>query len=56
MFDRPHVCVIGAGVSGLVAVKALGDWGVAHTCYEANASGSLEPPPQHPYRPHTGKT
>jgi cation diffusion facilitator CzcD-associated flavoprotein CzcO len=33
---RPHVCVIGAGVSGLTAVKALGDWDVPHTCFEAS--------------------
>jgi cation diffusion facilitator CzcD-associated flavoprotein CzcO len=36
MRDRPKVCVIGAGVSGLTAVKALGDWGVEHTCFEAS--------------------
>jgi len=36
MLERPHVCVIGAGVSGLTAVKALGDWGVPHTCCEAS--------------------
>src|SRR3984957_4851052 len=36
MLERPHVCVIGAGVRGLVAGKALGDWGVEHTCYEAS--------------------
>jgi cation diffusion facilitator CzcD-associated flavoprotein CzcO len=34
--ERPNVCVIGAGVSGLTAVKALGDWGVPHTCFEAS--------------------
>jgi cation diffusion facilitator CzcD-associated flavoprotein CzcO len=33
---NPLVCVIGAGVSGLTAVKALGDWGVDHTCLEAS--------------------
>jgi cation diffusion facilitator CzcD-associated flavoprotein CzcO len=32
----PNVCVIGAGVSGLTTVKALGDWGVPHTCFEAS--------------------
>jgi cation diffusion facilitator CzcD-associated flavoprotein CzcO len=36
MRPNPHVCVIGAGVSGLTAVKALGDWGVDHTCLEAS--------------------
>jgi cation diffusion facilitator CzcD-associated flavoprotein CzcO len=36
MPDGPHVCVIGAGVSGLVSVKALGDRGVSHTCLEAS--------------------
>jgi cation diffusion facilitator CzcD-associated flavoprotein CzcO len=30
------VCVIGAGVSGLTTIKALGDWGVRHTCLEAS--------------------
>ncbi len=28
--------MIGAGVSGLTTVKALGDWGVDHTCFEAS--------------------
>jgi cation diffusion facilitator CzcD-associated flavoprotein CzcO len=36
MTPRPNVCVIGAGVSGLTAVKALGDWDVPHTCFEAS--------------------
>jgi cation diffusion facilitator CzcD-associated flavoprotein CzcO len=36
MNQSPHVCVIGAGVSGLTAVKALGDWQVPHTCFEAS--------------------
>jgi cation diffusion facilitator CzcD-associated flavoprotein CzcO len=30
------VCVIGAGVSGLTAIKALGDWQIRHTCFEAS--------------------
>jgi cation diffusion facilitator CzcD-associated flavoprotein CzcO len=34
--ERPRVCVIGAGVSGLTAVKALGDWDVPHSCFEAS--------------------
>jgi cation diffusion facilitator CzcD-associated flavoprotein CzcO len=36
MRGTPQVCVIGAGVSGLTAIKALGDWGVPHTCFEAS--------------------
>lgn len=36
MGDMPSVCVIGAGVSGLTACKALADFGVAHTCFEAS--------------------
>lgn len=33
---RPSVCVLGAGVSGLTACKALDDFGVPHTCFEAS--------------------
>src|SRR5579859_7086229 len=36
MVDRRRTCVIGAGVSGLTAGKALGDWGVPYTCFEAS--------------------
>jgi cation diffusion facilitator CzcD-associated flavoprotein CzcO len=36
MQQRPNVCVIGAGVSGLTTIKALGDWGVPHTCFEGS--------------------
>jgi cation diffusion facilitator CzcD-associated flavoprotein CzcO len=36
MTERPNTCVIGAGVSGLTAVKALGDWEVPHTCFDAS--------------------
>ena len=36
MQQSPRVCVIGAGVSGLTTVKALGDWGVDHACFEAS--------------------
>jgi cation diffusion facilitator CzcD-associated flavoprotein CzcO len=36
MSEPPRVCVIGAGVSGLTACKALGDFGVPHTCFEAS--------------------
>ena len=30
------MCIIGAGVSGLTACKALADFGVPHTCFEAS--------------------
>ncbi len=36
MADGPQVCVIGAGVSGLTAIKSLRDWGIAHTAFEAS--------------------
>jgi glycine/D-amino acid oxidase-like deaminating enzyme len=36
MSELPKVCVIGAGVSGLTACKALADFGVPHTCFEAS--------------------
>ena len=36
MGELPNVCVIGAGVSGLTACKALDDFGVPHTCFEAS--------------------
>ena len=36
MGDRRRTCVIGAGVSGLVAAKALADWGVPYTCFDAS--------------------
>src|SRR5438309_11324077 len=36
MQQSPRVCVIGAGVSGLTTIKALGDWGVDYTCFEAS--------------------
>jgi cation diffusion facilitator CzcD-associated flavoprotein CzcO len=36
MSELPSVCVIGAGVSGLTACKALADFGVPHTCFEAS--------------------
>jgi cation diffusion facilitator CzcD-associated flavoprotein CzcO len=35
-FSLPRVCVIGAGVSGLTAGKALGDWGIPYTCFESS--------------------
>jgi cation diffusion facilitator CzcD-associated flavoprotein CzcO len=34
--DGQRVCIIGAGVSGLTAAKALRDWGVPYTCFEAS--------------------
>jgi cation diffusion facilitator CzcD-associated flavoprotein CzcO len=36
MSQLPSVCVIGAGVSGLTAGKALSDYGVPYTCFEAS--------------------
>jgi cation diffusion facilitator CzcD-associated flavoprotein CzcO len=36
MADRPATCVIGAGISGLTAGKALSDAGVPYTCFEAS--------------------
>ena len=36
MSELPRVCVVGAGVSGLTACKALADFGVPHTCFEAS--------------------
>ena len=34
--SSPRVAVIGAGVSGLTAIKALGDVGIAAACFEAS--------------------
>jgi len=36
MSELPSVCVIGAGVSGLTAGKALADFGVPYRCFEAS--------------------
>src|ERR1700722_6958334 len=36
MVELPSTCIIGAGVSGLTACKALSDFGVPHTCFEAS--------------------
>ncbi len=36
MSELPRVCIIGAGVSGLTACKALGDSAVPHVCFEAS--------------------
>jgi cation diffusion facilitator CzcD-associated flavoprotein CzcO len=36
MGELPTVGIIGAGVSGLTACKALADFGVPHTCFEAS--------------------
>ena len=35
MTELPRVCVIGAGLSGLTACKALGDRGIPYTCFES---------------------
>jgi len=34
--ELPNTCIIGAGVSGLAASKALSDAGVPYTCFEAS--------------------
>jgi cation diffusion facilitator CzcD-associated flavoprotein CzcO len=36
MTELPNTCVIGAGVSGLTAIKSLGDWEIPHTAFEAS--------------------
>ena len=36
MAEQPTTCVIGAGISGLTAGKALSDWGLPYTCFEAS--------------------
>lgn len=36
MSDQPTTCVIGAGISGLTAGKALRDRGLPYTCFEAS--------------------
>ncbi|MGZ5357494.1 MAG: flavin-containing monooxygenase [Solirubrobacterales bacterium] len=36
MAERPTTCVIGAGISGLTAGKALGDAAVPYTCFETS--------------------
>src|SRR5207302_9773341 len=36
MSELPSVCIIGAGVSGLTACKALSDFEVPVTCFEAS--------------------
>src|SRR5919197_4861591 len=36
MTAKPTLCVIGAGISGLTAGKALGDFGVPYSCFEAS--------------------
>ena len=35
-FALPRTCVIGAGLSGLTAGKALTDWGIPYTCFESS--------------------
>ena len=36
MTAKPTTCVIGGGISGLTAGKALSDWGLPYTCFEAS--------------------
>ena len=36
MTPKPTTCVIGAGISGLTTGKALSDWGLPYTCFEAS--------------------
>jgi cation diffusion facilitator CzcD-associated flavoprotein CzcO len=36
MASLPTTCVIGAGISGLTAGKALSDWGLPYSCFEAS--------------------
>ena len=36
MAELPRTCIIGAGLSGLTAGKALADWGIPYTCFEAS--------------------
>jgi Flavin-binding monooxygenase-like len=36
MTAKPTTAIIGAGISGLTAGKALGDWGLPYTCFEAS--------------------
>jgi cation diffusion facilitator CzcD-associated flavoprotein CzcO len=36
MSAKPTTCVIGAGISGLTAGKALSDWALPYTCFEAS--------------------
>src|SRR3954452_23472992 len=36
MSAKPTTCVIGAGISGLTTGKALSDWGLPYTCFEAS--------------------
>lgn len=38
MTDVPRVCVIGAGVSGLTAIKHLADRGIAFDCFEMGSA------------------
>jgi glycine/D-amino acid oxidase-like deaminating enzyme len=36
MPQKPSTCIIGAGISGLTAGKALTDWGLPYTCFESS--------------------
>ena len=36
MAEKPTTCIIGAGISGLTAGKALGDRALPYSCFEAS--------------------
>jgi hypothetical protein len=36
MSSKPNTAIIGAGISGLTAGKALADWGLPYTCFEGS--------------------
>src|SRR3954452_20171971 len=36
MSAKPTTSIIGAGIRGLTAGKALSDWGLPYTCFEAS--------------------
>jgi cation diffusion facilitator CzcD-associated flavoprotein CzcO len=36
MSAKPTTAIIGAGISGLTAGKALSDWGIPYTCFESS--------------------
>ena len=36
MSAKPRTAIIGAGISGLTAGKALSDWDLPYTCFEAS--------------------
>src|SRR5438132_1046936 len=53
VLDLPRVCVIGAGVSGVTACKALSDFGVPHTCFEKSDEVGHNWSPRYPDFPGT---